>query len=246
MLGTETTKSTKPMVEFDDVSIESAAESIAEMVRTSRFDIVITPNIDHLSRLTKKQNLELHRIYSSASLTLCDSKIVQKLMRFKGKLINNVIPGSTLTEYLFRKGYLDNKRVCVIGADDEDVEKLIKDFPAISISHINPSMGFINKPSEVENIVQQVCDLNPDFVFLAVGSPRQEVLADKIKQKFHRGVGLCIGASILFLVGKEKRAPQLFQTLHLEWLYRAFQRPKTLVKRYAKNFLALPAIYSEL
>lgn len=238
--------SRQKIVGFDDMSLENAADRIAKMAETTQFDIVITPNIDHLSRLTKEQNPELHRIYASASLTLCDSKIVQKLMRLKGKLIHNVIPGSTLTEYLFRMEYLDHKQVCIVGASGEDVEQLMRDFPAISISHINPSMGFINKPDEVENIVQEVCKINPDFVFLAVGSPRQEVLADKIKQRFNRGVGLCIGASILFLVGKEKRAPQLFQTLHLEWLYRAFQRPKTLVKRYAKNFLALPAIYTEL
>ncbi len=233
-------------LKFEDVDIATVTNKIVAMSSTEKFDIVVTPNIDHLSRLTGEQNSDLLHIYQNAELALCDSKIVQKLMLFKGKKITNVIPGSTLTEHLFRSGVLDKKRVCIIGVDDEDVEQLIKDFPAISISHINPSMGFINKPSEVENIVQEVCDLNPDFVFLAVGSPRQEVLADKIKQKFHRGVGLCIGASILFLVGKEKRAPQLFQTLHLEWLYRAFQRPKTLVKRYAKNFLALPAIYSEL
>ena len=233
-------------LKFDDIDITTASNKIVSMLSNDNFDIVVTPNIDHLSRLTNHQNSDLLSIYQDASLTLCDSKIVQKLMRLKGKDITNVIPGSTLTEQLFRKGFLDNRQICIIGSDDEDVEQLIKDFPAISISHINPSMGFINKSSEVESIVQQVCDLNPDFVFLAVGSPRQEVLAHKIKQKFHRGVGLCIGASIMFLVGKEKRAPQLFQTLHLEWLYRAFQRPKTLVKRYAKNFLALPAIYSEL
>ena len=234
------------LLTIDDMSIDEVISRLEEFSNSSSFDIVVTPNIDHLSRLVKDKKGALPKIYRDSSLCLCDSQILQKLLFFKNIRIKHVIPGSTLTEYLFRKGYLDNKRVCVIGADDEDVEQLIKDFPAISISHINPSMGFINKPSEVENIVQQVCDLNPDFVFLAVGSPRQEVLADKIKQKFHRGVGLCIGASILFLVGKEKRAPQLFQTLHLEWLYRAFQRPKTLFKRYVKNFLALPAIYSEL
>ena len=240
------TESTLPIVEFNDIDLESAAIRVKEMALTPCFEIVITPNIDHLSRLTNKQNPELHSIYKSAALTLCDSKIVQKLMRFKVKIIHNVIPGSTLTDYLFRSGSVDNKNVCIIGAESEDIQQLSEDFPNVSISHINPSMGFINKPEEVADIIDKVCRLRPDFVFLAVGSPRQEVLAAKIQQQYHHGVGLCIGASILFLVGKEKRAPQLFQTLHLEWLYRALQRPQTLIKRYAKNFLALPAIYSEL
>ncbi|AEF03780.1 WecB/TagA/CpsF family glycosyltransferase [Alteromonas naphthalenivorans] len=235
-----------PIIEFDDVTIDAAANKITSMAESEKFDIVITPNVDHLSRLIGNRNPHLHSIYREASLTLCDSKIVEKLMRFKGKLIKNVIPGSTLTEHLFNNGHLNEKRVCIIGSDEEDIDKLRFLFPRVDILHINPSMGFINRPAEVDDIIQEVEEEQPEFIFLAVGSPRQEVLASKIKSRYNRGVGLCVGASILFLVGKEKRAPEIFQVLHLEWMYRALQRPRTLMMRYARNFLALMAIYSEL
>lgn len=239
-------ESKKPIVNFDDIKIDEAADVISAMSTSEGFDVVITPNVDHLSRLIGNRDPELHNIYKEASLTLCDSKIVEKLMRFKGKLIKNVIPGSTLTEYLFKKGHLDSGKVCIVGAEEDDIQKLRLLYPRVDILHINPSMGFIKRPEEVTAIIEEICQEQPEFVFLAVGSPRQEILADRIKKKYNKGVGLCIGASILFLVGKEKRAPEIFQLMHLEWLYRAFQRPRTLMVRYARNFLALASIYSEL
>ena len=239
-------KLNKALVDFDDMRIDEAASVFTKMSTSNGFDVVITPNIDHLSRLIGNRDPELHKIYKEASLTLCDSKIVEKLMRFKGKLIKNVIPGSTLTEYLFKKGHLDSGKVCVVGAEEDDIQKLGLLYPQIDILHINPSMGFIKRPAEVNVIIDEICQEQPEFIFLAVGSPRQEILADRIKKEYNKGVGLCIGASILFLVGKEKRAPEIFQLMHLEWLYRACQRPHTLMARYAKNFLALVSIYSEL
>ena len=85
----ETLKS--PIVNFDDIKIDEAAAKITSMSTSSGLDVVITPNVDHLSRLIGNRNPALHNIYKEASLTLCDSKIVEKLLRFKGKIIKNVI-----------------------------------------------------------------------------------------------------------------------------------------------------------
>lgn len=234
------------IVNFHDIGLEKAAESILEMSSKDGFSVVVTPNIDHLSRLNGNAESELSFIYKNADLSLCDSKVLQKLLKLKGIKIENVVPGSTLTEYLFSSGVMDSKKICIVGADEDDIELVKERFKAVDIAHISPSMGFINKPDEVKSIVERITFLSPDIVFLAVGSPRQEILASKISESYSRGVGLCVGASILFLVGKEKRAPLIIQYLHLEWAYRAIQRPKTLLKRYAKNFLELRSIYSNL
>lgn len=47
-----------------------------------------------------------------------------------------------------------------------------------------------------------------------------------------RGLTLCCGASINFLTGVERRAPQWMQRLSLEWLYRLLQNPRRLARRY--------------
>lgn len=230
--------------EFNDITCSEAIETIDKMSgEKTQFHNVITPNVDHLSRLVNLDKKDLlWEIYGNASLMLCDSKILQVLMDKKGKKINNVVPGSTLTQELFDGDVLNGKNVLVIGSENDVFDKLKSKYPQINLAHINPSMGFINRPLEVEKIVHDTKELKPDFVFLAVGSPRQEILSWHLSRELNSGVSLCIGASILFLVGEEKRAPKIFQNLRLEWFYRMVTQ-KRLVKRYFLNFLALPKIY---
>lgn len=234
------------LLSIHDISLDDAANEVLHLSSTTRFELVVTPNIDHCARLIQKKNDELLQIYREAALCLCDSRILQKVLRLRRLFVNHVVPGSTLTEHLFKSGLLENKQIMVIGSANEDIAKLKMMFPELDISHINPSMGFIDKAEEIAQIVDEVCHNQPDVVFLAVGSPRQELLAQKIQQYYQRGVGLCVGASILFVIGKEKRAPKIIQTIHLEWLYRAAHRPGTLIRRYLNNFTFLYKIYSRL
>ena len=85
------------------------------------------------------------------------------------------------------------------------------------------------------------------FCFLAVGAPQQETLARMLKARgTARGMALCIGASINFLTGVERRAPQWMQSLGMEWLFRLGSDPRRLAKRYLvrgpRVFALLPRI----
>jgi UDP-N-acetyl-D-mannosaminuronic acid transferase (WecB/TagA/CpsF family) len=68
---------------------------------------------------------------------------------------------------------------------------------------------------------------------LAIGSPQQEIIAQRLKERgIARGLALCVGASINFLTGIEKRAPLWMREAGLEWLYRLTKNPRRLWKRY--------------
>ena len=74
------------------------------------------------------------------------------------------------------------------------------------------------------------------FVFLAVGSPRQEILAAAIHATGRAtGVGLCIGASLEFVAGHVPRAPLWMQRSGLEWLHRLAREPRRLAGRYLRD-----------
>jgi exopolysaccharide biosynthesis WecB/TagA/CpsF family protein len=82
------------------------------------------------------------------------------------------------------------------------------------------------------------------FCFLAVGAPQQELLAQLLKSRGKaRGMALCIGASIDFLTGKERRAPLWMQKIGFEWLFRLLNDPKRLGGRY---LLRGPRVFSLL
>jgi exopolysaccharide biosynthesis WecB/TagA/CpsF family protein len=66
-----------------------------------------------------------------------------------------------------------------------------------------------------------------------VGAPQQEAVAHALRIRGRaRGLALCVGASLNFITGAERRAPQWMQRAGLEWLYRLSQDPRRLANRY--------------
>ena len=234
------------IVNLHDITLQEACVCIVDYIERPGLDIVVTPNIDHCARLVKDGDVALKKIYQDASLCLCDSRVLQKMLRLKGHLVAEVITGSTLTAQLFSGNGMFNKRIFILGSDPAVIAKVKLKYPEHDFYHYNPPMGFINNSEEVTNAIQAIKQTAPDVIFLAVGSPRQELFAGMLKSELNHGVVLCIGASILFLVGEEKRAPVWLQQLHIEWLYRMLQNPRVLIKRYFDNFLQIKRIYLAL
>ena len=85
----------------------------------------------------------------------------------------------------------------------------------------------------IDAIVDFVARERADFTLFAIGAPQSEIVAAKCKvDRRCRGVGLCIGASIEFLVDRKRRAPIWMQRLHLEWAFRLLSEPRRLWRRY--------------
>jgi N-acetylglucosaminyldiphosphoundecaprenol N-acetyl-beta-D-mannosaminyltransferase len=94
-------------------------------------------------------------------------------------------------------------------------------------------MGFINSEHEVQNCIDFVIKAQAPLVFLAVGMPQQEILAGRIADRPEaRGVGLCIGASIDFLTGKQRRATLGCKRPASKWLRRLLSDLRRLDWRY--------------
>jgi len=215
---------------FDLLTLETVDDLLASRSSDAPFEYVVTPNVDHVVKNHQQGNRHL---YEEAWISVCDSRILAKL----GKLVSihfpDVITGSDLTRRILDSFLKPSDHITVIGTDARYIEQLRVRFPGVVVHHYNPPMGFIKDAEEVERTVDFVVSHPSRFVFLAVGAPQQEKLALSIRRKgTAKGIGLCIGASILFVVGAEKRAPEWVQRLHMEWLFRLLQDPKRLWKRY--------------
>lgn len=195
------------------------------------FGYLVTPNVDHVVR-NWRDGGNLVRIYDDAELSLCDSRIVSLIGRLCGVRLP-VVTGSDLTAILLEYLVDPYERLTIIGGSEDLIGRLARRYGLRNIVHHNPPMGFIRDPLAVLE-ASQFIERNPArFVFLAVGSPQQEILAQAIRQRGHaRGLGLCVGASLLFLTGDLKRAPVWMQKAKLEWLFRLVQEPSRMWRRY--------------
>ena len=195
------------------------------------FNFIVTPNLQHVIAINNAT--ELAKCYKKASITTCDSRIVQALSHKLKKPIKNITTGSGLTQHFFENVLKQNDMIMVVGSSSEDIKLLAKKYSLNNINFYSPPMDFINSPEEVNKTLEKVLENKPRFLFLAVGFPRQEILACKLQNAIDFDcTAFCIGASIDFLTGKQKRASTKWQKYRFEWLFRFLQEPKRLFRRY--------------
>lgn len=93
--------------------------------------------------------------------------------------------------------------------------------------------GFKELPEYIEFLTLNMKSNMFNVIVLAMGMPKQEELAALIKKTIKQpGLVVCGGAIIDFQAGRFPRAPQVFRTLSIEWLYRLLKEPRRLFKRY--------------
>ncbi|MFC4725615.1 WecB/TagA/CpsF family glycosyltransferase [Glycocaulis abyssi] len=215
---------------FDRIGFDTALERIVRRDPERPFAFVVTPNVDHLVRLSRGG--ELAPLYAQAWLTVCDSRVLELIAAFSGEEVE-VTPGSDLTAALFEHAIDPAEPVVVIGGDGDVIEGVTARFGLKDVRWHQPPMGLRTNPEAVAECAAFVAANPARFVFLCVGSPQQEMIAAAcIERGDCTGVGLCVGASLDFLSGKTQRAPQWMQSARLEWLHRLLEEPKRMWRRY--------------
>lgn len=215
---------------FDRIGFETALRRVSERDAERGFAFVVTPNVDHLVRLSRDPVLA--PLYAQAWLTVCDSRVLELIAGLSGEAVD-VTPGSDLTEALFERVIAPDDAITVIGGDEETVNRVRERYALTALNWYNPPMGLRDKPDEIARCAQFVARNPARFVFLCVGSPQQEMIAEACLDRGDcSGVGLCVGASLDFLSGKARRAPVWMRRLRLEWLHRLSEEPRRLWRRY--------------
>ena len=229
-------------LDFADLDAVEAATWLAQRPASAPFGYVTTPNADHLVRLHRQPTLA--RFYHAALLRLLDLRVVARSARLIGLAAPRVAPGSDLTGLLLARHILPGEPITIIGLNSKWLPALIARCDLMRLAHYDPPPGFERDATSFRETIEFVLAHPARFTFLAVGSPRQEMLAAAIHATGQAtGVGLCIGASLEFLAGRARRAPLWMQQAGLEWLHRLAQDPRRLGRRYMCD---CPAIFTLL
>ena len=201
------------------------------MTEKTPFRYIVTPNVDHIVRLTKEPDV-YKPLYEAAWLSVCDSRILE-LMANASDIPLRAVPGSDLTQQIFDNILTKGDDITVIGADAEIIDIIKDKYEVGDIYHHEPPMGLRKKPEAVAECARFIKDHPSRYVFICVGSPQQEMVAKAAAELDGTfGLGLCVGASLDFLAGRTKRAPKWMQQARLEWLFRLASEPKRLWRRY--------------
>ncbi|MBO6206678.1 MAG: WecB/TagA/CpsF family glycosyltransferase [Lachnospiraceae bacterium] len=178
---------------------------------------------------------EYKEILNGSAMTFPDGMPIAKKIRQNGYYEAERVAGPDLMEELFRQSMGSGKKHYFYGSTETTVEKLkerlSERFPWMEI------VGMVSPPfrelteEEDDEAVRQINESGADFVWIGLGAPKQERWMKAHAGKIH-AVMLGVGAGFDFHAGTIRRAPRIIQKLGLEWLYRLFQNPGRLFRRY--------------
>jgi exopolysaccharide biosynthesis WecB/TagA/CpsF family protein len=219
------------IIEVDNYDLKEALQQVSKF-GTDRFGYVVTPNVDHIIRHNDDRNFR--DLYAQASYVFLDSRFLAHAVAWTKRQVLRVCPGSDLTAAVLTSVIQPSDTAVLVGSTPTQAQLIRERYGLKALHHIDPPMGFIRDADAVEACLQQIEAIGRfRFCLLAVGSPQQEILAQRLKWRGKaRGLALCVGASIDFLTGTEQRAPGWMQEAGLEWLYRLARNPGRLWRRY--------------
>ncbi|MCI9621919.1 MAG: WecB/TagA/CpsF family glycosyltransferase [Lachnospiraceae bacterium] len=174
------------------------------------------------------------RIQNEAALALPDGGPIAFLCKRRGFPDAERVTGPDLMGEIFKCSKKYGYKHYFYGSKPETLKALeqkLKDQYQLNIAGMYAPPFREMTEEEDEEAVDRINRAQADFVWVALGAPKQERWMYMHQGRVH-GLMIGIGAGADYFAGNIKRAPMWMQKSSLEWLYRLFQEPKRLFKRY--------------
>ena len=235
-------------IAIDPLTMEEAVDACLKFIddHDRICPYVVTPNVNHVVQLQK--NTVFQQAYSNAALILTDGKPLSGALKLLGDPVPEVVPGSDLVPRIF-DAVTDDKRLTVylLGAGHGVAERasrvIHESWNNIDcVGWYSPPYGFESNEDENSKIVGLINNAHPDLLIIGLGAPKQEIWIGAHREQINSGLALCVGATIDFLAGEQRRAPIWMRKFALEWMHRLLSDPRRLFRRYMGDALSFPLI----
>ncbi len=222
-------------VGISQITLENALKTIEKRLNndhTTKVYFIATPNPEML--VLASQDRQFRHVLNSADLAIPDgiglvwaTKLLGiKELRNPG--IMERVAGVDLMLELCRMAAVKDYSIGLLGAGEGVAEKtaevLKRKFPGLKIAFSISDLSNLRNQGDLEI---RSCDL----LFVAFGAPKQEEFINKLQIsniKYQIKVAMGVGGAFDLISGKLKRAPKVWQSLGLEWLWRLIQEPMRL------------------
>lgn len=236
-------------------SVEKVAEEIAafksdnQLLQSSnKRPFLITPNVDDIVNWDKVKYSELKSEFQRSVFIIPDGQPLVNFSKLIGKSLIRRMTGSTMFPLIWEKIKAKNKRAFFILANKELCDFYEREY-SLARAYAPPIFQLDNK-MQISAIVEQCRRLieehNPDFIFVGIQFPKQNILALELFRSITVPIMplfLIFGSSMEYYSGHLKRSPVFFQKMGMEWFYRFCQQPKRLFKRYFINDVPIIGIF---
>lgn len=203
----------------------NSEEQLLHYVDTHK-GILVAINAEKILHATEQTRAIINR-----NVGYCDGAGAQMALKQKGYEKACKIPGCELWLKIIAKFHKE-KSFYLVGSKqnviDETVAKLKKEFSDINI--VGYRNGYIKNDEEKKRLIDDIVEKKPDVVFVAMGSPKQELLMEEIQQR-HPAIFQGLGGSFDVYTGHVQRAPKWWVEHNLEFAYRLIREPKRIKRQ---------------
>lgn len=173
-------------------------------------------------------------VTSSIDYFVPDSTPLIWCFRLKGDSTGTRTYGPAFMRYCILNSPIGIKHY-FLGGSQECLRKLEAAFRALrpEVNIVGAKNGYFNSAEEA-SIVEEINNLNPDFVWIGLGTPKQQEWIYRNKNRIRRGVLFAVGFAFDVNAGTKPDAPKWMHSMGLTWLYRLCSEPRRLFPRYVK------------
>jgi N-acetylglucosaminyldiphosphoundecaprenol N-acetyl-beta-D-mannosaminyltransferase len=183
----------------------------------------------------------------SAGLLLPDGIGVVWASRLLGLGAMERVPGSEMMPEICKLAVSLGKSIFLLGASEDTNAKvadaLTKTYPGIQIA--GRRNGYFSDDKS-DDVLQQINDSGAKILFVALGSPKQELWMEKYLPQLSVRICQGVGGTFDVLAGNVRRAPVAFRALNLEWFYRLITNPARAARQRALPAFAWAVVKERL
>lgn len=188
--------------------------------------ILVAINAEKILHATEQTRGIINR-----NIGYCDGAGAQLALKQKGHKEACKVPGCELWLKIVARFHQEKTFYLVGGKPQvivETVSKLKQEYPGIVL--IGYRDGYLKTEEERRKLIEDIAEKKPDVVFVAMGSPKQELLMEEMLQR-HRAIYQGLGGSFDVYTEHVHRAPKWWVEHNLEFAYRLLKEPKRIKRQ---------------
>jgi N-acetylglucosaminyldiphosphoundecaprenol N-acetyl-beta-D-mannosaminyltransferase len=219
-------------VPADCIDMNATLALVDEMISGDGLHTIIAVNPEKIMKCQEDE--KILSVIRKSSLLIPDGIGVVFAARLLGLCRMQRVPGSELMPALCARAAQKGYKIFLFGASPQvnacAVEKLLATYPGLDI--VGHQHGYVAE-DEMPALVERINASGAQILFIALGSPKQELWMDTHRDALKVKICQGVGGTFDVLCGTVKRAPAAFRRVHLEWLYRLLSQPRRLLRQSA-------------
>lgn len=187
------------------------------------------------------QDDSLKTLLNGSTYQIPDGVGIMIASRFRNGQVKERVTGIGMMEALLELANEKEYRIFMYGAKSETISQA-----AVMIQQRYPKLIISGKidgyEKDQEKIIRTINEANPQILFVALGSPKQELFIRDNMERLNVNIFQGVGGSFDVFSGNVKRAPSFFLNTGTEWLYRLASQPSRIVRQMALPKFLIKAI----